>query len=162
VIHVLVQFLVCFVVPVVKRTTFKLNNTSESVHVADGGCCGDLSTEAVAADGGHGDLVLVHEPDNVIGDVIHVVGFVVVRAALVSVVEHPYVSDVADLVVGAAEETLEVFSWFKNFRKPNQSGQVILSAFEMSATQSDSCCVFLVGSLCKVAERHRCHTDPSV
>jgi len=66
VLDVLCQLLVRLVISVVDGTSVKSHDSSESVHVIDGGCSGDLSTETVTTDSCKSDLVLIHEPDDVI------------------------------------------------------------------------------------------------
>lgn len=64
-LNILNKFLVSFVVVVLKRTTFVLNQTSETMHVAN--CCGscNFGTISMSTNSRHSDLVVVHETNNI-------------------------------------------------------------------------------------------------
>ena len=66
VLHVLSELLVRLVVSVVDGAAVEAHNASEAAVVVDGCSCGHLRTETVATYSCHGNLVLVHEPHNVI------------------------------------------------------------------------------------------------
>ena len=68
---------------------------------------------------------------------LHVVGVVVVRRTLVSVVKAPHVSDVGNFVVAAVKELLEVFCGLDEFRKPNKRWKVGLPTLNVSASEFD-------------------------
>lgn len=68
--NVALKFLVGLVVSMVERSTLKVDNSGTSVHVVDGGSKSDLCSEPVSSHCCHGELVLVHEPRDVIGDVL--------------------------------------------------------------------------------------------
>ena len=63
---------------VVNWSTLQLNNTCETIVVIDRSRCSNFSTEAVTTNSSHCDFVLVHEADNIVGDVFHIVAGVVV------------------------------------------------------------------------------------
>lgn len=131
------QLLVGLVVTVLEGTTLKVDNTGEPVHVVNSGLGSDLGTEAVTADSGHGDLIFVHEADNVLTHLVEAVAVVVVGAALVPVVEEPDIADLSDLVVRAGEELVEVLSRLDEFGQPNHGGHVSELAWNVSAAELD-------------------------
>jgi len=92
----------------IKRTSLKLNNTSESIHTSNGSCSSDLCTETVSTNSCHSDLVLVHESNNIFSDIIHVIGTVMVGVTLVSVVKKPNITNISHFIVLAHKELLEV------------------------------------------------------
>lgn len=110
---------------VIDRSSIETHNSSESLKVGSGSSSSDLSTESVTSDSGHGNLLLVHEPDDVLREVVHVVRSMVVRVALVSVVQEPHVSDIGDLVRVLSEERLEGSSVLDVVGKPNESWHVL-------------------------------------
>ena len=61
-----------------------------------------------------------------------------VGAALVSVVEHPHVTHVHDLVLAVTKEFAEVLCGLSDLGKPDHSGQVSLTTLNVSALESDS------------------------
>ena len=48
------------------------NDTSEPVQVKRGGGSSDLSSEPMTSNSGHSDLMIVHESNDVLRDVVHV------------------------------------------------------------------------------------------
>jgi len=60
------ELLICLVVSVIEGTTIKAHHSGEAVHVVDCSGSGDLSTETVTTNGGKGQLVLIHEANDVI------------------------------------------------------------------------------------------------
>lgn len=66
ILDVLREFLISSIVSVVEGTSIQAHNSSESVHVVDCSCSGNLSTESVSSNSSHGDLVFVHVSDNVV------------------------------------------------------------------------------------------------
>lgn len=89
----------------------------------------------------HCDFLLVHEPYDIIGDLIHIVRLVVIRVTLVSVIEQPDISHISDFIVSSCEEGLEVFCGFDQFREPNKCGQILLFAWNVSASEFNSICI---------------------
>lgn len=101
-LNVRCELLVRLIVLVVDWAALKLDNSRESIHVIDGGCCSNFSTITVTSDRGHSNVLLIHESNNVIGHFLHtltqldtqlvektyiiVVGGMMVRATLISVV----------------------------------------------------------------------------
>lgn len=67
---VALELLVGLVVAVVQGASFEVDHSGTSVHVVDGGGQSDLGSETVTSHRGHGELVLVHETGNVVGDVL--------------------------------------------------------------------------------------------
>lgn len=65
-LNVRCELLVRLIVLVVDWAALELDYSSESIHVVDGGCCGDFSTITVTSDRGHSNMFLIHESDNVI------------------------------------------------------------------------------------------------
>ena len=66
ILDVLCELLVSLVVSVVNGATIKAHNTGEAVVVVDGSSGGDLGTETVTTDCGKGNLVLVHEANDIV------------------------------------------------------------------------------------------------
>lgn len=64
-----------------------------------------------------------------------------VRAALVSVVEHPNVAHVHHLVLAVAEELAEVLCGLRDLRKPDHRWEISLTTLHVSALEFDSVCV---------------------
>ncbi len=64
------EFLVGLVISVVEGTTLKVDDSGTSVHVVDGGGQGNLGSEPMTSHRSHGELVLIHKPSNVVGDVL--------------------------------------------------------------------------------------------
>ena len=60
------QFLVSFVVVVVDWTAFEADDSCESVVIGNGSRGSHFSTKSMTSNSGHRDLLLVHEPDDVI------------------------------------------------------------------------------------------------
>lgn len=134
-LDVLFQFLVGLVVLVIKRTSFQTNNTSEPVHVIDSSSSGNLGTETVTSNSSHSDLVIVHESNDVVGNVVHVVGVVVIRVSLVTVVKQPNVSHFSDFVVMSIEESFKVLSRLDQLRQPNHGGQIVLLSSQVFTSE---------------------------
>jgi hypothetical protein len=65
------QLLPCFVMRVLKRTSFVLDDTCEAVHVIDSSGSSNLCSEAVSTNSCHGDLVFIHEADDVVGEILN-------------------------------------------------------------------------------------------
>lgn len=57
----------------IEWATFELNNTSKSIHMIDGSCSSDFSTETVTTNSSKSDLLLIHESNNIVADIVHVV-----------------------------------------------------------------------------------------
>lgn len=57
-----------------------------------------------------------------------------VRSALVSVIEAPYVPDVRDFVVTAGKELFEVLSRFDQLWQPDQGWKVNLSSWNVCSS----------------------------
>jgi len=51
---------------VLEGTTFKLNNSSESVQVVDGSCSSDFGTETVTSNSCHSNFLFIHESHDII------------------------------------------------------------------------------------------------
>jgi len=64
------KLLVSLIVPVVERAAVEAHNTGETVVVVDGSGSGNLGAETVAANRRHGDLVLIHEPYDVVRHIL--------------------------------------------------------------------------------------------
>ena len=112
------QLLVSLVILEVERATFILNDSGESIKISSSSGGGDLGSETVSTDGGHSDLLRVHPADNISSDVIHIVAGVMVRCTLVSVIEHPDIADIQDLIASHTKEAGEVLCWLKQLREP--------------------------------------------
>lgn len=56
----------CLVMLVLEGTTFKLNNSSESVQVVDGSCSCDFGTETVTSNSCHRNFLFIHESHDII------------------------------------------------------------------------------------------------
>ena len=70
-LNVRCELLVRLIVLVVDWAALKLDNSRESIHVIDGGCCSNFSTITVTSDRGHSNVLLIHESNNVIGHFLH-------------------------------------------------------------------------------------------
>lgn len=116
VLNVANEFLVSFVVFVVDWSPFEVDNSSESVEVADGGCGGYLSSVSVSTNGCHGNIVIIHESNDIIGHVFEGERVVVVGVTKVSRIEKPYISDRGDFVIWSIEEFSKGSSRFKYIR----------------------------------------------
>jgi hypothetical protein len=68
--NVRLKLLVSLIVPVVKGSSIKVDNTGASIHVVNGCCESNLGTETVTSHGGHGDLLVVHKSNNVGRDIL--------------------------------------------------------------------------------------------
>jgi len=123
------------VVPVVQWATLQIDNTSKPIKIVDGSCSGNLGSEAVAANRGERNLLLVHESNNIVAKVVHVVGWVVVRAALVSVIKKPHISHGRNLVFRVIEEFREVFRWFDKLWQPDHRWQIFTLALQEGALE---------------------------
>ena len=55
----------------IKRTAFELNYTSESVQVVDCSGCGYFSTETMTSNGSIGNLLRVHESNDVFREMLN-------------------------------------------------------------------------------------------
>ena len=132
-----VELLVGFVVAVVERTTLILDDSRESVQVGGGSGSGNLGTETVTTNRRHRDLLFVHPPDDVGGDAIHVERIMMVRLALITVVEKPDVAHVANLVLALSEERLEVLCRLSDLWKPNHGWQVRLATLHERTLKSN-------------------------
>jgi hypothetical protein len=60
-----------------------------------------------------------------------------IRFSLVSVVEHPDITDIQDLVLAITEEFGKVLSRFGKLRKPDHSWQVRLTTLHVGALKTD-------------------------
>lgn len=131
----------------VDGATFQADDTCESVVVVDGSGSGNLGTEPMASDSGHGDLLLVHEPDDISRHVIEGEGVVMVGVSEVSVVQEPDVPVVSDLVVFTGEELGKVLCRLEQVREPNHGRQVFLLALDKLPSQLHLVRVLLVCGL---------------
>lgn len=156
------EFLVGLVVLLIKGTSLEVDDTGEPVHVIDGSSGGDLGSETVTSDGSHGNLVLVHESNDIVGDLIHVVGVVMVRASLVTVVEQPHVSHFSDFVVLSIEEGFEVLCRLDQLGKPDHSRQISLLSGEVFTSELNSVGVSHSSSLGEVADVHGSERKPGL
>ncbi len=133
------KFLVSLIVPVVQRTAFELNDSGKPVKVSNRSGSSNFCAEPVAADSGHGYLVLIHPANDVGAHILHIVRGVVIGVALVSVVQKPDVSDVCDFVVGAGEEGLEVVNILNELGQPDECRHIVLLVVvvDMGASELD-------------------------
>jgi len=69
-LDVLSELLVSLVVLVIERATVEVDDSGESVHVVNCGGGGDLGTETVTTNGSHCDLMLIHEPHDIVGTIL--------------------------------------------------------------------------------------------
>lgn len=136
-VDVRLELLVRFVVGVIEGTAVKINNTSAPVQIGISSGKGNLGTESVTTKGSHSELLLIHETDNIVGDLIHGEALVMIGVAHVAVVNEPDVADVKDLVVGSVEERSEVFSRLNEVSEPDHGRHVRLSAGKMNTSQLD-------------------------
>jgi hypothetical protein len=58
-----------------------------------------------------------------------------IGGTLISVVETPDVSDIGNFIVTASEELLEVFCGLNQLWQPDQSWEISLSAWDVSASE---------------------------
>ena len=58
-LNVRCELLVSLIVLVVDWAALKLDNSRESIHVIDGGCCSNFSTITVTSDRGHGTCFIL-------------------------------------------------------------------------------------------------------
>lgn len=93
------KLLVRLMIAVINGTTLEINDTGEPVHVVNGGASSDLCSETVSTNSCHRNFVIIHEPDNVIGHLLKIIGSMVVRISLVAVVDKPDVPNVFHTVV---------------------------------------------------------------
>ena len=112
-------------VALINGTTLEVNDTGEPVHVVDGGDSSYLCTETVSTNCCHRNFVFIHEPENVIGHLMKIVGVMVVRGTLIAVIEEPNVPDVSHAVIGPVEEPREILSWFEDVTQPNHVGHIV-------------------------------------
>ena len=136
-LNIALKVMVGLVVPVIEGTTLVLDHTSEPVHVVDSSCCSDLGSISMASNGSHGDPLLVHEANDVVAHVLHLVAVMVVGLSLVTVVQEPDVPDLANLVAWSAEEWSEVGSWLNQLWKPDHSWQVWSASWDESTSEFD-------------------------
>ena len=111
----------------VQRTTLVLNDASKAVEVGCSSSGSKLGSKAVSADSGHSDLPLVHEADNVVSHILHIIGCMVIRLSLVAVVQKPDIANIQHLVLTLREEWGEVFSRLGELGEPDHSWQVGLA-----------------------------------
>jgi len=69
-LHVALELLISLVESVVKRSSIKVDNTSASIHIVNGGGKSNLGSETVSSEGGHSDLFLVHKSYDIGRDVL--------------------------------------------------------------------------------------------
>jgi len=134
-LDVRVELLVSLVILVIKRSSFELNNTSEAFKIGISSSGSNFSTETVTSNSSSGDLVGVHETDDILSHFLHVVRIVVIRESLVAVIKAPDVADLSDFVIAAIKELSKVLCGFNNFGKPNHSGQVLSLSFNVGSTK---------------------------
>ena len=146
-LYVFMDLLVGLVVLMVEWSTVELDYTSASFHVVDGrGKC-NLGSETVTSESDHGQLLLVHETNDIVRDRFHGEVIVMIRVSHVSVVQKPDVSDIKDLVALLVEELLEVLNWLNKVTEPNHSGEIMFFTLEELASQFNLGGVFLVRGL---------------
>jgi hypothetical protein len=136
-LDVRVELLVSLVVLVIEGSSFKLNNTGEAFKIGISSGGSNLSTETVTSNSSSGDFVGVHETDDILGHFLHVVGIMVIREALVAVIQAPDVANLSDFVIAAIEELSEVLCGLNNFGKPNHSGQVLSFSLNVGSAKFD-------------------------
>lgn len=78
------KFLIRLIIPVVKRSSLKVNDSSASIHVINSGSESNLSSEPMASKSSHSQFLLVHEPDDISRNFFHSEAFVMVRLSHVS------------------------------------------------------------------------------
>lgn len=149
ILNIGIKFLVSLVILVIEWATFKLNNTCESVHMVDSSGSSDFSTEAMTSNSCSSNLVFVHKPDNIIGKVFHCIGIVMVRHALVAVVETPYIAQITNAVVRTVKERSEILCWLNNFGQPNHSRHIAVLGSDVRATQLYAFGVCLLGDFAR-------------
>jgi len=140
------ELLVSLVVLVVEGTALVLDNSCEPVHVGSCCGCGNLGSETVAADCRHRDLSLVHESNDIVSHVFHVVAGVVVTVSLVAVVHKPHVAHVQHLVLALSEELLEVGCRLRDLGQPDHSRQVLLATLQVCTLEANISCVVCLSS----------------
>ena len=113
------ELLVNFVVHVVNGSSVEADDSCETIRVVYRSDCGDLRTEAVASDGGHSDVVVIHEAHYVSTHFVKVERRMVVRVAEVAVVQKPHVADLPYLYTAkfARLPHTGLFSLLKNVSK---------------------------------------------
>jgi len=132
-----VELLISLVILVIEGSSFKLNNTGEAFKISISSCSSNLSTKTVTSNSSSGDFVVVHKTNDIFGHFFHVVGIVVIRKALVTVVQAPDVANLSNFVIAAIEKLSEVLCGLNNFGKPNHSGQVLSLSLNMSSAEFD-------------------------
>lgn len=65
-LDVISEFMISFVVIVLKRASFILDQSGKAVQIADSSRCSDFCTITVTANRCHHNLLFVHKPDNVV------------------------------------------------------------------------------------------------
>ena len=121
----------------VKRTSFVLNHASKSIEVGRGGSGRNLSTKTMATNRCHCDVLLVHPSDDISCDAVHIIRGMMVRLALIAIVEEPDIADFQDLVSTLAKEFREVLCRLRDLWKPNHGRQVLLATLHEGALKSD-------------------------
>ena len=147
------ELLPSLVVFVFEGAALILNHARKPIHVVNSGGSGDFSTVTVAANSRHRQLIRVHEPDDIVRHLIHVVGRVMVRLALVAIVEKPDVAHAEDLVFAIAKPFTEVLGWLRELWQPNHSWQVGLTTLQEGTLKIDLSSVRLHRGLCNSAAR---------
>lgn len=147
-INIRLELLIRLIVSVIERSAVKVHNTSDSVQIGIGSSKSNLGTEAVTTKSSHGQLLLVHETDDIGRDLVHGETLMMVRVTHVAVVNEPDVANVEDLVVGSVEERSEVLGRFDEVSEPDHGRHVGLSASEMDTSQLDSFSISLPRGLC--------------
>ena len=154
------ELLVSLIVLVVEGTALILDNPCEAVHVGSSGGGSNLGSETVTTDSRHRDLSLVHESNDIISHVFHVVAGVVVTASLVAVVNEPHVTHVQHLVLALSEELLEVCCGLRDLGQPDHSGQVLLATLQECALEANISCVVNLSSF--YTRRTKCIVSSSL
>lgn len=135
--NISLKFLIGFIIGMIQWTTFKVNNSSASIHIINSGSKGDLSSKTMTSISGHSQFLLVHKSSDISRDVLHLKAFMMVRVTHVSVVDEPYVSNIEDLFALTFKEFLKVGCGFNKIGEPEHCWEVRVLALEESSSELD-------------------------
>lgn len=65
-LDVINEFMISFVVIVLKRASFILDQSSKAMQIVDSSRCSDFRTITVTSNRCHRNLLFVHKPDNIV------------------------------------------------------------------------------------------------
>lgn len=137
------NFSEAFVVGVVDGGIIQPNEPSESIAMIASSSQGHLRAQSMSTDRSSTQLVLIHEYNHIVGQILAIETLMGIRAAKISGIQQPHIPMFQNLVSGVHKELHPVFGLIEHLREEQHSWEVLISPLQMYAPQIDILVIFL-------------------